>query len=222
LLATLLATEARACDLPPPETGTVETASVAAVLDGETLKLADGRTVKLIGAKAPAAPLGWRGDDPWPFVEEAKEALEALASAKAIELRFGGSRTDRHGYLLAQAFIVTGASRLWLQEELVARGLIEGTVLNVCEGNARVYLNFAPDWRSDFTISIARKDAASFAAAGLDPQTLAGKRLRVRGWLAWRNGPMIEATHPDQIELLPAGGRAANDDPRQDRSSIAL
>ena len=35
--------------------------------------------------------------------------------------------------------------------------LIEGTVLNVGEGNARVYLNFAPDWRSDITISIARK-----------------------------------------------------------------
>jgi len=55
-------------------------ASVATVLDGETLKLADGRIVKLIGAKAPAAPLGWRGEDPWPFVEEAKEALEALAN----------------------------------------------------------------------------------------------------------------------------------------------
>ena len=53
-------------------------ATVAAVLDGETLKLADGRIVKLIGAKAPIAPLGWRGDDPWPFVEEAKAALEAL------------------------------------------------------------------------------------------------------------------------------------------------
>src|SRR5262245_8448871 len=66
LAAALLATEARACDLPPPES-----ASVAAVLDGETLKLADGRTVKLIGAKAPVAPLGWRGEDPWPFVEEA-------------------------------------------------------------------------------------------------------------------------------------------------------
>jgi hypothetical protein len=25
----------------------------------------------------------------------------------------------------------------------------------------------------------------------------------VRGWLQWRNGPMIEATHPEQIELLP-------------------
>jgi hypothetical protein len=43
----------------------------------------------------------------------------------------------------------------------------------------------------------------AFAAAGVDLKTLAGRRLRARGFLAWRNGPMIEATHPEQIELLP-------------------
>ena len=56
----------KTCDLSEPETGTV-----AAVLDGETLQLSDGRTVRLIGAKAPSAPLGWRGEDPWPLVDEA-------------------------------------------------------------------------------------------------------------------------------------------------------
>jgi micrococcal nuclease len=79
-------------------------------------------------------------------------------------------------------------------------------VLDVGKGSGRLYLNFAPDWRSDFTISIERKDAASFTSAGLDPAALAGKRLRVRGWLAWRNGPMIETTHPEQVELLPVDG----------------
>ncbi|MGZ8416749.1 MAG: hypothetical protein ACXWVQ_07145, partial [Methyloceanibacter sp.] len=46
----------RACDLPASEAGTV-----ASVIDGETLQLTDGRTVRLIGAKAPMPPLGWRG-----------------------------------------------------------------------------------------------------------------------------------------------------------------
>jgi endonuclease YncB( thermonuclease family) len=279
LLAASIPIPAQACDLPPPETGTVETATVAAVLDGETLKLSDGKIVKLIGAKAPIAPLGWRGDDPWPFVEEAKQALESLASNKAVELRFGGNRTDRHGYLLAQVYVVAGESRLWLQDALVASGLarvysladnractsellareeeargkrlglwsssvyriedardlkrldrlihsyqlVEGTVLNVGKGSGRVYLNFSQDWRGDFTISIERKDVAAFASAGLDPMALAGKRLRVRGWLAWRNGPMIEATHPEQIELLPgAGGGQGEAKPPQDRRAIAL
>jgi micrococcal nuclease len=50
------------CDLSEPETGTV-----AAIIDGETLTLADGRTVPLIGAKAPVPPLGFRGEDPRPW-----------------------------------------------------------------------------------------------------------------------------------------------------------
>ena len=108
---------ATGCDLSEPETGTV-----AAIIDGETLKLADGRIVRLIGAKAPMPPLGFRGEDPWPLVEEAKEALSRLAAGKEVELRYGGTRTDRHGYALAQVFVVDGASRLWLQQEMVGQG----------------------------------------------------------------------------------------------------
>ena len=52
-LASALCLPARACDLSQPETGTVAT-----VIDGETLQLADGKTVRLIGAKAPMPPLG--------------------------------------------------------------------------------------------------------------------------------------------------------------------
>ena len=29
-----------------------------------------------------------------------------------------------------------------------------------------------------------------------------GGRVRVRGWLKSFNGPMIEVTHPEQIEIL--------------------
>jgi micrococcal nuclease len=74
----------------------------------------------------------------------------------------------------------------------------------------RIYLNFAEDWRRDFTVSIERKNADAFAAAGIDLKGLAGKTIRARGWLQWRNGPMIEATHPEQIELVPdTSGKAA-------------
>jgi micrococcal nuclease len=251
----LVSAPAVACDLSEPETG-----KVASIIDGETLKLADGRTVRLIGAKAPMPPLGFRGDDPWPFVEEAKDALTRLAAGKDVELRYGGARTDRHGYALAQVFVVDGANRTWLQKEMVGEGLarvysfpdnracvgellaaendarekglglwtspvyriesaddvdrlgrltksyqiVEGRVVGVGEGAGRIYLNFARDWRSDFTVSVARKDVSAFTAEGVDLKALAGKRVRVRGWVIWWNGPMIEATHPEQIEV-PAG-----------------
>jgi len=266
---------ALACDLSPPEAGTV-----AAVLDGETLTLTDGRTVRLIGAKAPMPPLGWRGDDPWPLVDEAKQALSALASGKAVELRFGGRRQDRHGYFLAHVFVVEGERRLWAHDQLLAKGLarvysfadnracvaellawegearakrlgvwasyayriepalavkrlgrlihsyqlVEGTVVAVGEGGGRLYLNFTSDWCSDFTVSIDRKDLSAFAAAGIDLKALAGRRLRARGFLAWRNGPMIEATHPEQIELLPENPVEEKTKPpeRQTGPAIAL
>jgi len=47
------------------------------------------------------------------------------------------------------------------------------------------------------------KHVPAFPAAGIDVKGLAGKRVRVRGWIEWRSGPMIAVTHPEQLELLP-------------------
>ena len=100
--------------------------------------------------------------------------------------------------------------------------VVDGTVATVGEGGGRIYLNFAKDWHSDFTISVDRKDAPAFAAAGIDLKALAGKRLRVRGFLGWRNGPMIEASHPEQIELLPEAPKQDIPPPRPTAPAIAL
>jgi endonuclease YncB( thermonuclease family) len=102
--------------------GAAERAPVE-VKDGETLALTDGTVVRLINAKAPAAPLSWRGDQSWPLVNESKESLSQLASGAEVELRYGGTRTARHGYVLAQVYAVKGNERVWLQGELVAKGL---------------------------------------------------------------------------------------------------
>lgn len=82
--------------------------------------------------------------------------------------------------------------------------LVEGLVLDAADVRGRLYLNFGPDWREDFTVTIAPDDRDAFEAAGLDPASLVGRSIRVRGWVDVRNGPMIEATHPEQIELLDA------------------
>jgi len=64
------------------------------------------------------------------------------------------------------------------------------------------YLNFDADWRSDFTVSVAPRDRRWFANGLAKLIDIKGRLVRVRGWLGWRNGPMIEATHPEQIEVL--------------------
>lgn len=80
--------------------------------------------------------------------------------------------------------------------------LVEGRVLEAAAVRGTVYLNFGADWRSDFTVAIRPAALETFAAAGVDPLAYAGRLIRVRGWLKSYNGPMIEATHPEQIEVL--------------------
>jgi endonuclease YncB( thermonuclease family) len=80
--------------------------------------------------------------------------------------------------------------------------LVEGTVLDVAIVSGRAYLNFGDNWRSDFTVSLASKVVRQFSQEGLRPESYKGRRIRVRGWLQSRDGPMIEATHPDQIEVI--------------------
>lgn len=228
------------------------TAKVTAVIDGDTVTLADGREVRLVGIQAPKLPLGRRGFAEWPLAGEAKTRLESLALNQDVTLHYGGARSDRHGRLLAHLTVAEGA--VWVQGALLQAGLarvysfpdnralaadmlaverearaarrgiwahpyykirspeetrrdietfqvVEGRVLQAAAVRDRLYLNFGPDFRTDFTIAIARRNLKLFGRA-FDGASLEGKTIRVRGWLKSVNGPMIEATHPEQIEVL--------------------
>lgn len=82
--------------------------------------------------------------------------------------------------------------------------IVEGRVLSVRESGATVYVNFGRRWVHDFAIIVSKRNERSFAAAGLEPKRLEGRRIRVRGWVEVRNGPAIEAVRPEQIEVLDA------------------
>ena len=81
--------------------------------------------------------------------------------------------------------------------------LVEGRVSGSGSRDGRVYLNFGADYREDFTIAIPASARPAFRETGLDPATLVGRQVRVRGWLKRLNGPLIDVTHPEQIEVLP-------------------
>ncbi len=80
--------------------------------------------------------------------------------------------------------------------------LVEGRVMKAARVKSYAYLNFGEDWRTDFTVSVPVKHLRRFAEAGLDLLALSGRVIRVRGWLKEYSGPMIDATHPEQIEVL--------------------
>jgi hypothetical protein len=91
--------------------------------------------------------------------------------------------------------------------------LVEGTVHAAGEGHKWIYVNFAEDWRHDFTIAIAQKDRAAFETAGLDLERLPGKRVRVRGWVeGWKGGNRRDPPQTDRG----AGVRRLRSDPRSE------
>ena len=79
--------------------------------------------------------------------------------------------------------------------------LVEGNVLSVRESGATIYVNFGRRWTEDFTVTILKRNERNFTAAGFELKKLAGRHVRVRGWIEERGGPWIEATRPEQIEL---------------------
>jgi endonuclease YncB( thermonuclease family) len=79
--------------------------------------------------------------------------------------------------------------------------LVEGRVLSVRESGATIYVNFGRRWSEDFTVTILKRNERNFTAVGLEPKTLAGRQIRVRGIIEERGGPWIEATRPEQIEF---------------------
>jgi hypothetical protein len=80
--------------------------------------------------------------------------------------------------------------------------LVEGKIVSVRESGAMIYVNFGRRWSRDFTVTILRRNRRIFSAAGIDPKSLEGRRIRVRGVIEQRGGPQIEASRPEQIELM--------------------
>jgi endonuclease YncB( thermonuclease family) len=93
-----------------------------------------------------------------------------------------------------------------LKDALAYRGrfaLIEGKVASVRESGPTIYVNFGRRRIGDITVTILKRNERSFVAAGLDLRSLAGRRIRVRGWIEARGGERawIEAERPEQIEM---------------------
>ena len=85
-----------------------ERVTVVYVYDGDTVKLADGRRVRLIGVNAPERrPEGSAGE---PFAIEARSALRTMIDRnnRTLLLQYGREHEDHYGRLLAHAFLDNG------------------------------------------------------------------------------------------------------------------
>jgi hypothetical protein len=79
--------------------------------------------------------------------------------------------------------------------------VVEGRVVSVRDSRGILYINFGRRWSEALTVTILKRNEPSFRAAGIDPRALEGRIVRVRGYVEIRNGPVIEATRPRQLEV---------------------
>ncbi len=80
--------------------------------------------------------------------------------------------------------------------------IVTGTALETADKKSVYFANYGKDWKTDFTISLTKQNSRNFPP-GFYMDMLKGKPVRVRGWVFEKNGPMIELTHPEQLEFLP-------------------
>lgn len=80
--------------------------------------------------------------------------------------------------------------------------IVEGRVRSVGERPRRTYLNFGPDWASDFTVTIPQRTWDTMRHRGLSAEALRGRRIRVRGTIEDWQGPAITLVAADLLEIL--------------------
>jgi endonuclease YncB( thermonuclease family) len=93
---------------------------VQRVVDGDTLRLSDGRSVRMIGLNTPE--LGKKGRTDEPFAVAARQRLQSLVAASDGQLGLlpGKESNDRYGRTLAHLYGADGAN---LEAQMLAEGL---------------------------------------------------------------------------------------------------
>lgn len=243
VVASARGADADGCRLAPQGDG-----RVVAVDDALSLRLDDGREVKLAGLARTDAPR-----------EAATAALSRLVLGQRIALFGDSDAPDRHGRQIAWVFRADAAQEASVQARLLSDGaavfsgeaanrdcraelvnaeraaraaarglwaepaaiknpenpgdivsrigrftLVEGRVVSVRDAGTAVYLNFGRRWTQDFAVTISRRGAAAFEAAGMALKSLERRRILVRGYIEARSQPRIELRHVGQIEIVGA------------------
>lgn len=110
------------------------------------------------------------------------------------------ARANRRGIWAERFYRIRNPSETW--GDLDSWQVVEGRVVDAAVVRGTGYLNFGLDWRNDFTFRIDSDARRAFKNAGIDLTALRGLRVRGRGWVYPTNGPMIDLTHPAQLEIL--------------------
>ncbi|MGE7990388.1 thermonuclease family protein [Pseudomonas sp. NPDC089554] len=103
-----------------PQPDKPQLVAVRQVVDGDTVRLSDGRSVRMIGINAPE--IGRKGRASEPYAEAAKRRLQALVKASdgRVGLVLGREGRDKYGRTLAHIYGRNGNN---LEAQLLSEGL---------------------------------------------------------------------------------------------------
>ena len=219
-------------DLGPVTVKTVRDARTLLLADGRTLRLAaleipPGETPALKSLEG--RPLALKAADGTPgrygrlvafatTPEGGHSVQESLVSAGAARVSARiGAKSCAAALLTIERQARAAHKGLWadpnfaplaaedyrrFREEKGRFVLVEGKVQSVRESGATIYVNFGRRFTRDFSVTILRRLRGTFTAAGVEPASLQGRHIRVRGFLEFRRGPIMDVASPEQIEFI--------------------
>jgi micrococcal nuclease len=179
----------------------------------ELIRLLDGQTVRLAPADAGHDRYGRlvaqieRSDGLWlqgALLEQGLAQVqtrpgEAARAAEMLVLE-QAARAAGRGLWAEPAFMPQDAGAL--RDGRGGFRIVRGQVLRVAPTESHLYLNFGADWRVDFTVRVRRAELDG-VFAGADLEGLTGRLVEVRGVVLEAGGPLIELSHPEQLQVLP-------------------
>jgi len=87
-------------------------------VDGDTIKLSNGETVRLIGIDAPESRNAFKKKKAF-FGDVSKHYLDSLLTGKKIRMEYDVSRKDRYGRTLAYVYLEDGT---FINEKILREG----------------------------------------------------------------------------------------------------
>lgn len=221
-----LADASDTCTPPRWEDVTIETPGAEPVLaDGRVIKFAglssfNGPAPVLRGPARLSVTI--RAPDRWGritgILTPPGQGIEA--SVNVASLRQGaavaqpdGWPTGCYGLAVAAEEDARQARRgLWIDPPVIAASdvatlvqqigrftLVEGRIRSVRQGRRQIFLNFGPYGEERFSATIALSRISAFAAAGLDPLSLRGRVVLIRGVVGV--GPSMELNKPEALSV---------------------
>lgn len=80
--------------------------------------------------------------------------------------------------------------------------IVEGRVVSVVPTKGWTYINFDREWHTDFAAGVSAKLLRTKPEWTKALAALEGKKVQVRGWIEYRNGPFIDVLDPSQVKAI--------------------